>query len=534
MDMIRTMELPPDPERAIMGLRDTGYTFNTAIADIVDNSIAADATKVFIHINMDPDNAVTVFIADNGIGMDEKGLINAMKYGSDRRKNPNSLGKFGLGLKTASTSFCRKLSVLSRSKSDSEVRKVQWDLIHVATTNKWELLFPVVTSDELDLLDEATQGGSGSLVVWEDIDRFMNRDYSTTSSASSAFKRKIEKLYRHLAMVFQRFLDIDHAEAKNVEIFLNDVPVKPWDPFCVKEPATTLITDYPIEIELEGSEKKMTANLKAYVLPRKEDFSTPVKMKEANISNDKQGFYVYRENRLIHCGDWMGMMSNEPHFSLLRIDFSFGYDFDELFNVDIKKSGIQLISEIYDEIKDNFLPAPRREAENRYRKAMQQKISNQTADAHASSNKSIDTNAPSCEESQVVLVGKDEAIIKNSFGEFKHKISILSAAKNGEVRVVPVDSLDCGQLWEPAIVDGHHAIKLNKSHAFYKKVYYPVISDGFTVIGMDSLLWALGEAELSTLNREVAENYETLRFHTSDFLKKLLRDLPEPDVEDNE
>lgn len=147
---------------------------------------------------------------------------------------------------------------------------------------------------------------------------------------------------------------------------------------------------------------------------------------------------------------------------------------------------------------------------------------------------SIDNKAASCEESRVKQTGKDEAIITNSFGEFKHKISILSAAKTGEVRVVPVDSLDSGQLWEPAIVDGNHAIKLNKSHIFYKKVYFPVIDSGYTVIGMDSLLWALGEAELSTINREVAENYETLRFRTSDFLKKLLKDLPDPELDSEE
>lgn len=530
---IKTMELPPDPERAIMGLRDTGYTFNTAIADIVDNSIAADATKIDIYIDLAPDNTTTVYIVDNGSGMDEMGLINAMKYGSDRRKDPNSLGKFGLGLKTASTSFCRKLSVVSRAKDDSQIRKVQWDLNHVAATNKWELLFPHVTEDERILLDNTTNGKNGTLVVWEDIDRFMNREYKTTSAAKAAFQRQMDKLYKHMAMVFQRFVDVEYQDVKNVEICLNNTRIDPWDPFCTKESETTLVSNYPIDIEVEGSDKTMTAVLKAYVLPRKESFSSAESMKAANISNDKQGFYVYRENRLIHCGDWMGMMANEPHFSLLRIDFSFGYDFDELFNVDIKKSGIQLISEIYDDIKDHFLPAPRREAENRYRKAVQQRIARQTVDAHEGSNKSIDTNAKSCEESQVVQVGNDEAIIKNSYGEFRHKIAILSASKPGEVRVVPVDSLDCGQLWEPAIVDGHHAIKLNKSHAFYKKVYYPVISSGFTVIGMDSLLWALGEAELSTLNREVAENYETLRFRTSDFLKKLLRDLPDPEVDDD-
>jgi hypothetical protein len=294
------------------------------------------------------------------------------------------------------------------------------------------------------------------------------------------------------------------------------------------------VADYPIEIEVEGRDKNPKATLKAYVLPRKESFSSPENMKAANISNDKQGFYVYRENRLIHSGDWMGMMANEPHFSLLRVDFSFGYDFDELFNVDIKKSGIQLISEIYEDIKNHFLPAPRREAENRYRNGIQKKIQERTVDAHEGSNKSIETNATSCEESQIVQVGTDQAIIRNSFGEFKHNISILSAAKPGEFRVVPVENLDAGQLWEPAVVDGHHAIKLNKSHMFYKKVYYPVISKGFTVIGMDSLLWAIGEAELSTINREVAENYETLRFRTSEILKRLLRDLPDPEVEDED
>lgn len=531
MEQIKSLVLPPDPERAIMGLRDTGYTFNTAIADIVDNSIAANATRVDIRVEIDPMNDVTVFVADNGTGMDEEGLINAMKYGSKRREDPNSLGKFGLGLKTASTSFCRKLSLISRAKGDSTVRKVQWDLIHVARQNSWELLFPNANRDEITLLDATANGASGTLVVWEDVDRLLNREYNSSTGEAKALKRKVEKLNQHIAMVFQRFLDPAHTEAPNVEITLNGELIKPWDPFCLDEPSTEKVADYPIAISLEGKDEDLVINLKAYVLPRKEDFSTPEKMKAAAISNDKQGFYVYRENRLIHSGDWMGMMINEPHFSLLRIDFSFNHDFDELFNVDIKKSGIQLISDIYDEIKDNFLPAPRREAENRYRKAVQQRIINKSKDAHESSNMSIDTKAASCEESQVRQTGTDEVIIKNSFGEFKHKISILSAAKTGEVRIVPVDYLDSGQLWEPAIVDGHHAIKLNKSHVFYKKVYFPVIDNGFTVIGMDSLLWALGEAELSTINREVAENYETLRFRTSDFLKKLLRDLPDPELE---
>ena len=101
--------LPPDPERIMEGLRDTGYNFNTAIADIVDNSIAADADKIDITIDFNPHKDLTIYIADNGTGMNYDDLQNAMRYGSRRRSDPGSLGKFGLGLKTGSTAFCRCL-----------------------------------------------------------------------------------------------------------------------------------------------------------------------------------------------------------------------------------------------------------------------------------------------------------------------------------------------------------------------------------------------------------------------------------------
>ena len=117
--------LPPDPERIVNGLRDTGYNFNTAIAYIVDNSISAKATVVNIDVTLDPELNVNVYISDNGCGMNMDGLKNAMKYGSSERPEKNSLGKFGLGLKTASTAFCRRFAVISRCEEESTLRKVQ-------------------------------------------------------------------------------------------------------------------------------------------------------------------------------------------------------------------------------------------------------------------------------------------------------------------------------------------------------------------------------------------------------------------------
>ena len=124
---IQEIILEPDPSRVMEGLRDTGYDFNTAVADIVDNSIAANATVVKVDVIMNPSGNVNIYIADNGCGMDMDGLKNAMRYGAAKRQDPSSLGKFGLGLKTASTAFCRCLSVISVGEN-GEYNKVQWDL----------------------------------------------------------------------------------------------------------------------------------------------------------------------------------------------------------------------------------------------------------------------------------------------------------------------------------------------------------------------------------------------------------------------
>src|SRR5690606_26688125 len=109
-------------------------------ADIIDNSIAADASTVDLKVSMDFRGSIRVSIADDGIGMDRDGLIRAMRYGSPERPDPSSLGKFGMGLKTASTAFCRKLSVTSRPSGDVTPQRATWDLDHVVHAGRWELL----------------------------------------------------------------------------------------------------------------------------------------------------------------------------------------------------------------------------------------------------------------------------------------------------------------------------------------------------------------------------------------------------------
>ena len=523
--------LPPDPERVMEGLRDTGYNFNTALADIIDNSIAADATKIDITIDLNPRGELTVFIVDNGTGMDEEGLKNAMRYGSKRRDDPSSLGKFGLGLKTGSTAFCRCLSVVSRGPGDSIVRKVQWDLDYIAQTNEWNLRQPFVSEDEKEILDATAGGGTGTLVIWEKIDRLLKR-YKNKGSQKTALKRTIDSLQFHIAMVYQRFLDLNDERARNIEITLNGTRVGSWDPFCISEKDTCNLADEIVDVEMPDG-KESTFTIRAYMLPRRENFSTSKARDTARISNDMQGFYIYRENRLIHYSDWMGMFTREPHFSLLRVEFSFDHTLDDVFNVDIKKSRILLNEEIFGYIKDQIMPAPRRAAEERYRKGTTKNVVQKARDAHEASNKNIEEKAGSVEESRVTVTGDNEVRLENRNGVFKHKITIRSAGNAGQIRVIPVQTLDDGQLWNPCIVDGgKHAVELNQSHPYYQKVYFPVLRQNVMITGMDALLWALAESELSTFNAETKEQFEDMRIQVSRYLKKLVADLPDPEPED--
>ena len=118
------LENPPDAPRLIHGLRDTGYNFNTAAADIIDNSIAANATEVNVQIDLMEDGRKFVYFGDDGDGMNFPELFDAMRYGAKARANLASLGKFGLGLKTASSSVCICFTVISRNSASADLNNV--------------------------------------------------------------------------------------------------------------------------------------------------------------------------------------------------------------------------------------------------------------------------------------------------------------------------------------------------------------------------------------------------------------------------
>jgi hypothetical protein len=525
-------DLPPDAKRVIEGLRDTGYNFNTAVADIVDNSIAANASSVDLRIRMDYRGDVRVSIADNGDGMNRDGLIDAMRYGAKARPNPASLGKYGLGLKTASTAFARRLSVVSRSKGTDDPIMATWDLDHVGTGGRqWTLILGPPDDESLEHLNKVAHGRAGTVVVWTKVDRLM-KSYANPGGmpARNALGARIEDLRTHLSMVYQRFLDPkDKRVRKHVSIDVEGRTLKAWDPFV--EGLSELVGNATIPVERgDGTEASFT--VRAFILPRAEEFPTPELAKEARVAANKQGIYIYRENRLIVESSWLGMYQQEPHGSLLRAEFSFDHKLDDAFHLDIKKSQIGLNDEIYKYLQEQFLPAPRREANRRYRLGEQKKITDSSSGAHKNSNTNIRNREAAAGGAEVNILDPStgEVEVRNPHGLFRLKLPVTSANTPGEVFVQPVDSINSGLLFEPVLIEQKRGVRINRSHPYYHKVYVPNLKSSVTVQGMDSLMWALAVAELTAIRESTSEHFQDLRYEMSRILSRLVETLPEPDL----
>ena len=528
----------PNPERLAEGLRDTGYDVKTALADVIDNSIAAGADEVRVDVVLNRDGTKLVYVSDNGIGMGRNELINAMKYGSDRRDEQASLGKFGLGLKTASSAICRNLSVISKKTNDEALSKLSWDLDHIATVNQWEMLEPLVTDEEREKFEDSC-GANGTLVIWSKCDKLLNKIFEDAGGPQEAraIKTLVSRVEEHVAMIFCRFLDHADDRASNVTIFLNSKKVEAWDHFY-KTAAEPVLLSQQQTIQIQNpSGIEAEAKIQAWILPRKESLSNEQK-KIAKVTPLRQGFYIFRENRLIQSGGWAGIWNDtETHHSMLRVEFDFFHDLDEAFQVDIKKSSTRFDPAIEDYLLNLLTPA-RRAADQRSRQGTKKDIAKRGID-HQPSNRSLENTV---NISQPKSSGFDETtgrtVVDNAKGKaLQLKTRIEQAAEPANCRVEAVDTITTGDLWEPIFLgandDGYSVgVQINKNHEFYQKIYHRAASSGYSVQGIDLLLWSLAAAEQNHTSEELEEIFEDLRSEVSTNLRKFLRSVDLPDETD--
>lgn len=525
----------PDAKRLIFGLRDTGYNVKTAAADIIDNAIAANADKIHVEITLQEDGRKLIYFGDNGEGMDNDGVKKALRYGAPERDNPESLGKFGLGLKTASSSVCKKYSVISRKSSEEALAKFGWDLDHVAKQGKWEMLQEPVSDNEQEMFDSLC-ADQGTLIIWEKCDRILTKEYVPGGAKEkSAIDRLASSLGRHISLVFHRFLDKTDERERNVEIWINQTPVQHWNPFyparseqVLPENQQNLIVELP-----DGTEE--TARVRAWILPHRSDMTKEEEKLHARISNRAQGFYIYREGRLIQDGSWMDVFgAPEPHTSLLRIEFDFGHDLDDAFKIDVKKSHILFHPDLEDGLRTLLQPIYR-EAGLRYRRKTREQTNLLGID-HTSANKNIaEADSASKPKVESADTNTQSAVVTNNMGaKIRLKLPVQSNVSPETIYVDAVESIRSGELWQPAFrsaSDSGHApaVLLNKHHDFYQKIYKRAAANGFAVEGMDLLLWAFAVAEQNNTNEELEPIFEDIRSEISNNLRKLLRHVPDPE-----
>jgi hypothetical protein len=348
-------ELIPSAKRLISSLRDMGYDFAQAVADIVDNSVEAGATLINIDVEFQGNDS-WLRIADNGRGMKPDVLIEAMRYGSERKYEQDDLGKFGLGLKTASMSQCQRLSVASRwSDKKKEINAFAWDLAHIERTNRWEIL-KFKKTEITPLISSPLKNNKGTVVVWQRLDRILGYKYPYGEMARKKLFQICREIELHLGMVFHKYLK-GEVRGKRLKLILNGNLIQPWDPFCLGQQKTRKLNSISIPVDQEGISGEVL--LEPFVLPHKDDFATPEEFQIASGPanwNQQQGFYIYRSGRLIQSGGWSNLRVIDEHTKLARIALSFSPALDEAFKINVAKMRVQLPSSIKDEVHKNIGP----------------------------------------------------------------------------------------------------------------------------------------------------------------------------------
>jgi hypothetical protein len=326
---MRTIDAGPHASVLIESMRDIGYSLETALADIIDNSITAGASSITLLVGMQPP---CIGILDNGGGMSESALFEAMRPGSrsplESRDN-SDLGRFGLGLKTASFSQCRKLSVVTRNAGVTAA--AQWDLDHVAETNAWQICIP---EEPLSLPWANLLGEHGTLIVWERLDRVLS--LQAVGSDTQEFLRRVDDACEHLQLIFHRFLSGEPGTHR-VTISVNNRPLEPFDPFHSTHPATIR---GPLETIRVGQE---AVTIQAFTLPHHQKV-TPAQWERYGgragyLKN--QGFYVYRSKRLIIHGTWFGLARQMELTKLVRVRVDISNRLDAHWKIDVKKASAQ-------------------------------------------------------------------------------------------------------------------------------------------------------------------------------------------------
>jgi Histidine kinase-, DNA gyrase B-, and HSP90-like ATPase len=341
IESMSEQELPPSAKASVESLRAFDYGLPSALADLIDNSITAGAKNVDIKVLWSGATS-SLAVSDDGLGMTEEELVNAMRFGSKSPKEKRAekdLGRFGLGLKTASIWACRRVTVITKAK-DSPVVSWRWDVDVISERDRW-----ILSRGEGQLIsalcDVLQTQASGTIVVWEKMDTLLSGGIDGNTKSEDSFNASFSEALNHLGMVFHRFI-----EKGIVSIGVGRVKVVPWNPLS-SQPVPELVR--ADSFTYKGEVIKITCG----IMPHPKRLSQQVAETVGGPSGwyAQQGFYVYRRDRIIVAGGWLGMLRPADHYKLARIAVEVPNALDLDLGVSVTKTNISLPDGIKDRLK---------------------------------------------------------------------------------------------------------------------------------------------------------------------------------------
>jgi hypothetical protein len=337
----------PNPEFLIKSIAEQGYSLESSLADLIDNSISALADKIEVLIKMD-EEPFTLFLADNGEGMDEETLKKSMQFPSnspEAERKTNDLGRFGLGMKTASFSQTRCLTVLSRKRGTKTYSGRTWDVNYLKEDGKWKII--INTDEEIKSLIHQYRSLSerhlnrfdifdaNTIIIWHGLYKF--EYYLEENNRQSALKKQITEVTSdYLSLVFHRY--IEHM-TNPLQIRINNIIISAFNPF------PTNIPDFrPIEFKQKIFSTD-TIKIEGFILPSRsiaESQTNSIWTTKNRSLMDMEGIYIYRADRLIHFGGWNGIIKKAPRLQLARLRVEIGNSVDHLLHLNVAKSQIEI------------------------------------------------------------------------------------------------------------------------------------------------------------------------------------------------
>ena len=523
------IESLPDALRTLTGLAHQGYTPQTAVADIIDNSIAAGAQNVNVQFVAQPDGSHVVTIADDGCGMDGPTLIKAMQIGSSSDLARTNLSVYGMGLKAASMSFSRKFSVISKSEDGPPVM-ASWDL-DSQKESPWTILYGEPSPVNLKKFSRLVSGNSGTLVIWEKADfrdvLLDNRKIRGAKPTGKSAQRVEDMTAEYLSMVFHRFMEGTAKGYGPFSITFNNAALSPFNPVredFLNSQWSPIEDKFEIEVDLAGVKETVPYSIKTFLIGQGDE-----EVPEALLGMRRQGIFPYRYDRLLQSPDWLGVLTFHPDWNAVRVVLELDGRLDGVTKTDMKKSGLTLPPEMLQNIKEKLDEYTRRVRRENKRKSAEKRAQRDTSQIHNSSSKSIAASGEYISRPEVSF-GENGTKVVTQFGESITDLAEIRGADYGsDARIETTESLDGGVLFEPRWNGSDAVIFLNKSHPFYQKIYLAVIGEELAIQGLDYLIYSMCQAELLTRTDRALDQFRRMRMEMSESLRAFVSELDLPD-----